>query len=95
MPHLAGEPFGSLYLHALNAARWIADDPSLDVQFAFLQSRHKEAMLFITGKRSARILCLFKLEKDAVAKRMEAAKVERLVRELDCKPDWYELAFFM
>ena len=93
MPHLAGEPFGSLYLHGLNAARWIADDPSMAVQFAFLQPRHKEAMPFITEKRSARILCLFKLEKDAVAKRMEAEKVERLARDLDCKPDWYEVQY--
>ena len=34
---------------------------------------------------------------EVVAKRMEmeAEKVERLCRELDSKPDWYELAFWM
>ena len=32
---------------------------------------------------------------EAFAKRMEAEKVERLARELECKPDWYELAFLM
>ena len=99
--HLAGEPFGSLYLHGLNAARWVAGDPKLQIQFGFLRPRHKEAMPFITGKRIAPILYLFQLEEEegeeAVAKRMEmeAEKVERLCRELDSKPDWYELAFWM
>ena len=101
MPHLAGEPFGSLYLHGLNAARWVGGDPELEVQFGSLRPRHKEAMPFITDKRVAPILCLFQLEEEegeeAVAKRMEAEaeKVERLCRELDSKPDWYELAFWM
>ena len=95
MPHLAGEPFGSLYLHGLNAARWIADDDSLDVQFGSLRPRHKEAMPFITDKRVAPILTLFPLDEEAFKKRLTAEKVERIARELDCKPDWYELAFLM
>ena len=53
-------------------------------------------MPFITEESSAPILCLFELGEEAFAKRMEAEaeKVERLCRELDSKPDWYELAFW-
>ena len=94
-PRLVDESPGSLLQYGINAVKWVADDPSLEVQFAFLRPRHKEAMPFITDKRVGPILCLFPMEAEAVAKRREAAKVERLVRELDCKPVWYELAFFM
>ena len=94
-PRLADESPGSLLLYGINAARWVAGDPSLEVQFGYLRPRHKEAMPFITEESSAPILCLFELGEEAFAKRMEAEKVERLARELDCKPDWYELAFLM
>ena len=99
-PRLAEEPAGSLLYYGLNAARWVAGDPSLEIQFGSLRRRHKEAMPFITDKRIAPILFLFELEEEegeeAAAKRMEmeAEKVERLCRELDSKPDWYELAFW-
>ena len=94
-PRVANESPGSLMTYGLNAARWIADDNSLDVQFGSLRPRHKEAMPFITDKRVAPILTLFPLDEEAFKKRLTAEKVERLARELDCKPDWYELAFLM
>ena len=94
-PRLAGASQGTLLSCGLNAARWLADDPSLDVQIGLLQPRHKEAMPFMTDERIAPILTLFPLNKEAFAKRQKAEKVERLARELGSKPDWYEIAFFL
>ncbi|KAI0806990.1 hypothetical protein C8Q74DRAFT_1362549 [Fomes fomentarius] len=94
-PRLEGESPGSLLTYGLNAARWVADDPSLDIQIGYLRPRHKEAMPFITENRCAPILTLFPMTKEAFEQRLTADKVERLARELDCKPDWFELAFFL
>ena len=80
--------------YAIDYLRWLVDEESLDIQFAILRKRNKEAMPFITEQSTARVLCLFPFKEEAVRNRMPAEKVEKVVDVLGCRPDWFEIFFF-
>ncbi|RPD52906.1 hypothetical protein L226DRAFT_576656 [Lentinus tigrinus ALCF2SS1-7] len=83
--------YGLDYLRALVGDR----DESLRINFADLRRRHKEAMPFITDDRDGPVLSLFELDEEAFKHRMSAENVEKLVKALDCKPDWFEISIFV
>ncbi|KAI0717906.1 hypothetical protein C8T65DRAFT_737705 [Cerioporus squamosus] len=93
-PEAEKHPPSVQLFYALDYLRWIVNDKSLDIQVAVLRKRHKEAMPFITERRTARILCLFPFEEDALENRMSAENVEKVADALGCKPDWFEIFFF-
>ncbi len=95
-PETAKHPSSVQLFYAFDYLRWIVKDKFLDIHVAVLRSRNKEAMSFIMAeRRTARILCLFPFEEEALEKRMSAENVEKLADALGCRPhDWFEIFFF-